>query len=179
MKKLVFIPVIMMLMVSCELIKKATQIEFESKFKLGYLIDLSADDNKIDEEKVIDLSEEKEFEKYKDNLEDVQLDSVVISIESYSGPDEVIVNGTIGYSKEDQFAGTTFAKISNLNITQLYKSGSTHKLIYDEDEVDNITAIMLNDQKIKMYLDGTASVVPVKFEFVVKIYSNIVAQPID
>ncbi len=179
MKRIVFVPFLILIVSSCELIKNATEIDFKSTFKLGYQVDLEQDDNSIYEEEIVSIADDEEAEKYKDKLEDLEVDSVVISITDYSGPENVTISGTLKYSKENENMGSVFANITELNIAQLFSNGTTYQLNYDESEVTGLSNLLMDDQIVKIYLEGTASEVPVSFYFTVEIYSNITAQALD
>jgi hypothetical protein len=179
MKKLLFIPVFVFALISCELIKDAAKIDIESEFKVSFQIDLEQDDTTINEVQVIYLTEDSDVNKYKKNIDDLKVDSVVISIANYTGPDVQLISGNISYSKTDKNEGTVFANIIDLDIADMFANDKTINLDYDKSQIVKAAEIMLKDLELKVYLDASVKEVPSSFKLVVKFHTTIVAQPLD
>ena len=117
MKKLILIPGLILLIASCEWLEQQTEIDFTSDFKKSFEVELGEDDYDIDEVDFITATDDDEVKKYKDNLESIVIDSVVVAIEEYDGPKEVLINGTLEYSDTLSTTGIVFAGITDLTAT--------------------------------------------------------------
>ena len=180
MRKLLITAIIFIAVLSsCELIKDATEVDFNADYGLSFNIGLGAGDTQINETDTIDLTGDSEFETYSDKLEEVILDSVLLTIPEYNGPETCYLTGTVEYSSVDQTNGKILASVSGVNIQNLYTTATAFKITIDKSQISGITDIMLNDKQIKVTLNGNASNVPVEFKCILRFYITVVAQPLD
>ena len=167
------------LIFSCDLLESITEIDFNADVKITYAVELDDEDNNINEAKTLTLTEDNQVEKYKDKIEDLKIDSVVVYVESYNGPSELKFDGLLKYSMTKDTIGIDFAQIDSLDLSELYEKGLTYRVEYDEGELINIQQILFDEKEIKVYLVGIVSDMPAMFKLAVRFYTTIVAQALD
>ena len=177
--KIVFIAIIILQGLACEALKDLASIDFKADFSVAYFVELDANDSELEATESFSLTDDSEVEKYKEKLEEIELDSVAIKIENLVGGSNVILNGNLKYSKIAETSGTIFANINNLNISALATSGQEQKLDVEVSEVNNITNLLEQEKEIKIYVSGTVSEVPLVCNIILVFYTTVTAEALD
>lgn len=163
MKKMLFsLAIITMAFTSCDLLDSVDDVEFNSDFTATYDVVATGDSVKL--EQVIKLADDADIEKYKDKLQKVTVDSLVLTTENYLGANGNKLNGSFKYSETTSTSPILFAEISDYALA----NGAKTKLALSAAQLATVQNIMLTKKEIKVYLRGkTTSAATFKLKAIV------------
>ncbi len=149
MKKLLLsLAVVALVLTSCDLFGDLDDINFETDFSASYNVSVTNDSAKLD--KIINLKDDPDIQKYQDKLKEVTIDSVILSVSDYTGVANNKLNGSVKYSEVTSTSPILFATITNLAL----ENGAKTKIIAAPAVIAAAQAIMKDKKEIKVYLRG-------------------------
>ncbi len=173
MKKLLLsLAVVALVVTSCDLFGDLDDIDFKTDFTASYNVTVTDDSAKLD--KVINLKDDPDIEKYQNKLKDVTIDSVVLSISDYSGAPNNKLNGAIKYSEVSSSTPVLFALVSNLAL----ENGAKTKITATPAIIAAVQTIMKDKKEIKVYLRGKTTGAAT-FTLNVQYYVTVKAEALD
>lgn len=173
MKKLLLsFAVIALVVTSCDLFGDLDDVEFDTDFTASYNVSVTNDSAKLD--KIINLKDDSEFEKYQSKIKDVTIDSVILMVENYQGNAGNKLSGSVKYSEVTSDIPVLFAQFSNLAL----ENGAKTKLTAAPAIIAAAQAIMKDKKEIKVYLRGKATG-SATFTLTVQYYVTIKASALD
>lgn len=173
MKKLLLsLAVVALVVTSCDLFGDLDDIDFKTDFTASYNVTATDDSAKLD--KVINLKDDEDIEKYQNKLKDVTIDSVILSVSDYVGTPGNKLNGAVKYSDVSSSSPILFASISNLAL----ENGAKTKITAAPAVITAVQTIMKDKKEIKVYLRGKATGAAT-FTLNVQYYVTVKAEALD
>ncbi len=161
---------------SCELFDKVDDVTFDIEIKHTFVINASATDplsyTEIEE---IDPTDNADFAKYKDKIQNVTINSVEYTVANYSGdPGITFSNGNGSFFA--QGTSSTALATAAINIQNISQAQGTIKTLeYSVQGLEAIASEMEQLKAVRMQVSGNVSAVPVAFNVPVTIKMTIVA----
>jgi hypothetical protein len=174
-KFLLSLAIVALVVTSCDLFGDLDDINFSTDFTASYDVTVATDSAKLD--KVINLKDDAEIEKYQSKLKDVTVDSVILSISDYTSNSNVTDNklsGSLKYSDVTSTSPLLFATISGLEL----KNGAKTKITAAPAVLSAVQMIMKDKKEIKVYLRGK-TLGAATFKLNVKYYVTVKAEALD
>jgi hypothetical protein len=162
---------------SCDLFDKVDDVtlpvELEHTFHVNETLDKTgvtySDMEVLDAAKV-----NSDFDTYKDKIKSITVESITYEVLNHTvGTTTIFSSGNIGYSSS---TGTSAASVASLGIENIKAAeGQTKNLPFNQTALNDIGNLLKNDKTVNLFLLGTFSKTPVKFDVKVKIKANITA----
>jgi len=169
---------IFLIIFSCDKVDELTDIDFP--VTLVKILPVSvANTNEMTTSIVLDATTDPEVMKYLDNIKQYEITELLFAIENYKAPneDEVYFDGVIGFSKISEDQPTSSCAANNIPITHWAGTGN-----FDIDKctsiLNEISAVLTNENAVKIYLIGTFTKAPLSFDLKVTSKIKITASPI-
>lgn len=148
-KVLLSLTIFALAVTSCDLLDKVDDVVFQTDYTATYPVSVTNDSIKL--EQVVNLTSDEEVDKYKDKLQNVTVDSLILKVEGYtSSVSGNKLSGSLKYSETTSTAPILFAEISNFTLSE----GAKTKLTPSAAQLANIQNILLTKKAIKVYLRG-------------------------
>jgi hypothetical protein len=162
---------------SCDLFDKVDDVSFDIELSHTFNVDETVIGGSKTYSKVEILDAAKlnsDFNKYKDKIKSITVTGVTYEVSNYTTAKSVIfTNGKIGFSSS---TGTSASSVASLGVEDVKAAvGQVKNLAYNQAALDEISTTIKNDKKANIYLNGTFSETPVKFDVKVIVKATLVA----
>jgi hypothetical protein len=164
---------------SCSLFDKVDDVSFEVDLEHTFVIteDLESDSPvTYAEGDSWDPKDEPEFDKYKDKIKEITVNSVTYTVSDYQAEGDVVFSNGTGKFKATAGSATALAS-AGINIQSVQGAqGSVHELSYAISDLNAIADQLEEIDPIFFEVGGTFSHTPVYFKVNVKINCTITAE---
>lgn len=165
---------------SCDLFDKVDDVTLDVELEHIFHVDETLDQTGVTyvDMEVIDAADvNSDFEKYKDKIKSVTVNSVTYEVMNHTvGVNTIFTNGNIGFSAA---TGQSASSVASLGIQGIKAAeGQVKNLQYDQTSLNTIGTLLKDDKVVNIYLIGTFSKTPVKFDVRVKMKTSITADAI-
>jgi hypothetical protein len=128
---------------------------------------------------LLDATSDSEIDTYADKIKSFDINKLYIAIENYSAPDddEYYFNGTLGFSSKSETSASATCNISPLNITHVENTGQ-FEINNCNDILADVSSMLLDENAVKIYLDGSFTKAPFQFDLVVTVELSVTANPL-
>jgi hypothetical protein len=115
-----------------------------------------------------------DFDTYKEKIKSITVEGITYEVMNHTvGETVVFTNGNIGFSAS---TGASASSVASLGIENIKAAeGQVKNLNFNQTALNDIGTLLKNDKKVNLFLLGTFSKTPVKFDVRVKIKANITA----
>jgi hypothetical protein len=162
---------------SCDLFDKVDDVTFDIELSHTFNVDetVVGGSKSYVKTEVLDAAKvNKDFDKYKDKVKSITVTSVTYEVANYTTAKSVIfTNGKIGFSNATSSSASSVASLGVEDIKAAV--GQVKNLSYNQAALDEISTTLKNDKKANIYLTGTFSETPVKFDVKVVVKATLVA----
>jgi PBP1b-binding outer membrane lipoprotein LpoB len=166
---------------SCDLFDKVDDVtlddvELEHVFHVNETLDQTG--MTYSHMEVLDAADvNSDFEKYKDKIKSITVNSVTYEILNHTvGTTTIFTNGNIGFSAA---GGTSASSVASLGIENIKAAeGQVKNLNFNQTGLNEMGTLLKDDKTVNLYLMGTFSKTPVKFDVKVKVKVSITADAI-
>ncbi|HMJ69455.1 MAG TPA: hypothetical protein VK508_11185 [Cyclobacteriaceae bacterium] len=156
---------------SCDLFDKVDDVTIDVTLEHTFHVDekLDADNVAYLDFEILDAADvNSDFAKYKDKIKSISVSSVTYEVQNHTvGTGTIFTNGKIGYSPANATSVSVVAALSVANIKAA--EGQVLNLPFQQAGLDEIGNLLKNDKTVGLYLIGTFSETPVKFDVKVKL----------
>lgn len=159
------------LMASCDLFDKADDISFSTEFDKSLTVD-NAGKGSYSDQITLDATTDPEVAKYKEKIQNIELNDVTYKVSNYTGPDDATFSGDVLFGVNGDLGSVS---ISGLNLSDASSSGDEMDLDLSQDEVNAVAAQLKNDKTVLVTMAGEFSDGPVSFVVTVKVDAKITA----
>ena len=160
---------------SCELVKEATETEFDAGIVKDISINLTAEDPLIEETILVNIKEDEEVDKYYDKLKDVEIERISLKIADLSATGEnKMTDGYLAYSAITNAEETLLYNFQSVDLNAL-NSGASLDLPITADNFSKLEALLLSPGYLTFYLKGTMEEVPTTLTLLLTINTKITA----
>ena len=160
---------------SCDLFDKVDDVTFEIALDHTFQVNETAEAQDVSyglQELLDAASVNSDFDKYKDKIKSVTVTSVTYTIKNVE-TEVIFSDGVIGFSAA---TGSTATKVASLGVENIKAAENQVKnLPYDQAAIDELSNLLKNDKKANIYLSGTLSETPAKFDVFVTVKASITA----
>lgn len=158
-KSLLILSAFILVFSSCE-----QNLEFliNHTFQYDYQVDVPEDTTAFTYDFLIDVSSNSELSDNIDNISNFTINSLKYSITDYIGGSDVSGELTFTfYNASDVSLGGSILTVSNLQ--DFAGSGQKQTLDLTQETINAVQSELLNNQQVKISVDGSVSEVPVNF----------------
>ncbi len=182
-KSLMGLAVIAFTFSGCDLVDKADDVTFDIELTHTFVIDETFDSEgePVDyaDADSWDPKEEPEFDKYKDKIKEIIVNSVSYTVTDYQAEGDVTFSDGVGSFKATTNSATALAS-ARLPIQNVATSvGGEFTLDYTVDQLNAIAEHLESIEPIFFQVSGTFSETPVTFKVPVTIHCTIKANALD
>jgi hypothetical protein len=151
---------------SCDLFDKVDDVTVDVKLTHTFHVDETKDANNVtySDLEILDAAKvNSDFEKYKDKIKSITVTGVTYEVQNHTvGTTTIFTNGNIGFSSS---TGTSASSVASLGVDNIKASeGQVKNLNYNQAALDDIGNLLKDDKTVNLYLIGTFSKTPVKFD---------------
>lgn len=161
------------LMASCDLFDKADDISFSTEFDES--ISVSNAEGSYSSSITLDATTDPEVAKYKEKIQNIELNEVTYTVSNYVGPDDATFTGDILFGVAGDIDKLGSVSISGLNLSDASTSGDEMDLNLSQDEVNAVALQLKDDKTVLVTMAGEFSDGPVSFIVTVKVDAKITA----
>lgn len=165
---------------SCELFDKVDDVTFNIVLEHPFVVDEDFDSKgssvSYSDNQIIDAAKvSSDFAKYKDKIQDIQVNKITYIVSEYAAPGAKVVftNGKLGFSAESATAGLELAELAFQDIQAA--QGSEKTLPISQAGLDQLASILKDNKIAKIHSTGTFSSTPVSFKVLVKVDCTVTA----
>jgi hypothetical protein len=162
---------------SCDIFDKVDDVTIEVELEHVFKVNETKDANNVSYNhfEVLDAADvNSDFEKYKDKIKSITVTGVTYEVQEHTvGTGTIFTNGNIGFSAASGSSATSVASLGVENIKAA--EGQVKNLIFNQAGLDEIGKLLKDDHTVNVYLIGTFSKTPVKFNVKVKVKASITA----
>ncbi|MEQ9592016.1 MAG: hypothetical protein RLN86_05425 [Cyclobacteriaceae bacterium] len=166
-----------MLFSSCDLFDKADDISLTRDLTqtLNVSESNSGTDLSYSKSFIIDATTDPEVDKYKDKINEVEVNKITYKISNFVGTSGTTFSGDLKFAQASASTFTIAATINNLDLSQASSSGTSFDLDFSPTDVSTIAGLLKNDKSVQVQLSGTLSEGPASFSVEVTINATITA----
>ncbi len=147
----------------CELFEDALSTEIDTELSQTFSININETDNlSYAEMKTISVADDPDVKDYIDNIKDYTINEVYYTITGYAGAGNITFTGSIAFSAPESAEATPLTVFEDLLIPNV-ADGEKHDFPIEEGSIEDAENILLNNDAIKLYLEGVFSDAPVTF----------------
>ncbi len=163
---------------SCDLFDKVDDVTFDIELNHTFNVDetVVGGSKTYSKTQILDAATvNSDFNKYKEKIKSVTVTGVTYEVSNYASSkgNVIFTNGKIGFSTA---SGTAATSVASLGVEDIKAAvGQTKNLSYNQAALDEISSALKNDKKANIYLTGTFSETPVKFDVKVIVKATLVA----
>jgi hypothetical protein len=162
---------------SCDLFDKVDDVTIPIELEHTFLVNETLDKTGMtySDLEVLDAAKvNSDFDKYKDKIKNITVTEITYQITNHTvGTTTIFTNGNIGYSSS---TGTSAASVASLGVENIKAAeGQTKTLPFNQTALNDIGTLLKNDKTVNLFLLGTFSKTPVKFNVTVKVKADITA----
>lgn len=133
---------------------------------------------------LLDLTTNTEINDHIDKIKDIKIERITYRILNYDASPHnsavMLLSGTASFGPFDSSVETITGNFAaSAAAVNLQTTTAETDLDFDADQFNEIAEMLLNDQKAKVYTEGTLSQIPVAFTVRAKFYFEITANAID
>lgn len=164
---------------SCDLFDKVDDVTLEVELEHIFHVNETLDQTGVTygHVEILDAADvNSDFEKYKDKIQSVTVNSVTYEIMNVTVGTPIFTNGNIGFSAANATSASSVASLGVENIKAA--EGQVKNLPFDQAGLNTIGTLLKDDKTVNIYLSGTFSKTPVKFDVKVKVKTSITADAI-
>lgn len=158
-------------MASCDLFDKADDISFSTEFEKSLTVD-QAGKGSYSDKIILDATTDAEVAKYKEKIQNIELNKVTYRVSEYDGPADATFTGDILFGENGNLGSVS---ISGINLLDASTSGDEMELDLSQDEVNAVAAQLKNDKTVLVTMAGEFSDGPVSFVVTVTMNAKITA----
>jgi hypothetical protein len=162
---------------SCDLFDKVDDVTLDITLEHTFHVDekMDADAVTYADLEILDAADvNSDFAKYKDKIKSIMVSSITYEVQNHTiGTTTIFTDGNIGYSASTSTTVTSAASLGIQNIKMA--EGQVLNLPFQHAALDDIGNLLKNDKTVALYLRGTFSETPVKFDVKVKLKCAITA----
>lgn len=159
------------LMTSCDLFDKADDISFSSEFEKSITVE-NAGKGSFSDKITLDATSDPEVAKYKEKIQNIELNDVTYKVSNYVGPVDATFTGDILFGVNGNLGSVS---ISAIGLSAASTSGDEMDLDLSQDEVNAVAAQLKNDKSVLVTMAGEFSDGPVSLVVTVKAKAKITA----
>jgi len=159
------------LMASCDLFDKADDISFSTEFDESITVN-DAPAGSYSDQITLDATTDPEVAKYKEKIQNIELNEVTYKVSNYVGPDDATFTGDVLFGTNGTLGSVS---ISAVNLSDASNSGDEMELDLSQDEVNAVAAQLKDDKAVLVTMAGEFSDGPVSFVLTVKVDAKITA----
>lgn len=163
---------------SCDLFDKVDDVTLPVELEHVFHVDETAVSNSsvtYADMEVLDAAKvNSDFDTYKEKIKSISVEGITYEVMNHTvGTTVVFTNGNIGYSAA---TGSSASSVASLGIENIKAAeGQTKNLNFSQTALNEIGTLLKDDHTVNLFLIGTFSKTPVKFDVKVKIKANITA----
>ncbi len=168
----------MLCLIACEETKDLADVTFPTTLVKSLPVDVSST-SEMTSSIVLDATVDPEINQYADKIKKYEITELLFAIENYSAPteDEIYFNGSFGFSAKSQNQPAVSCAADFINITHWKNTGSFPISTCDEI-LEGISQTFTSENAVKIYMKGTFSKEPVKFDLIVTVKVKVTANPL-
>jgi hypothetical protein len=173
-------------LMTCDALEKADDITFHADIELDFVTDENGEGTDVpyDDVQLLDLTTNTEINQHIDKIKDIKIERITYRIINYDASPHFsavqLTSGTVSFGTFDSaikaITGNFAASAAAVNLPT---TTAETDLDFDADQFNDIAEMLLEDQKIKMYSEGTLSQTPVAFTVRARFYFEITADALD
>lgn len=169
-----------LVLLACDEVNELTTIDFNST--LNFVLNASETSTgqsiPYNETVIFDATAvDADFDRYADNIEDIDITSLEFSIDNYSGPQDGVYlsDGIFGWADvgASSFASESSCSVDNLLIIN---SDAYFDVFPCNQILDRIAGHLVQEQAVKLFLQGTLQSAPVSFDLNVRMAVKVTAR---
>lgn len=165
---------------SCDLFDKVDDVTIDVTLEHIFHVDETADLSNVTygDLEILDAADvNSDFEKYKDKIKSITVNEVTYEVMNHTvGTTTIFTNGNIGFSASTGASATSVASLGIENIKAA--EGQVKNLPFSQPGLNEIGTLLKDDKTVNVYLYGTFSKTPVKFDVKVKVMVSMTADAI-
>jgi hypothetical protein len=121
-------------------------------------------------------SSDQEFNKYKDKIKNVSVNSATYTIQNCTIAGVLFTNGTIAYSSVAATEPDPTFAIANVGVENVKAAENQPKnLQFNQVALNDMSNLLKNNKQLNVYLAGTLSTSPAKFDVLLTINATVTA----
>lgn len=166
---------------SCDLFDKVDDVTIEVELEhIFHVNETAVSDNPVTyaDVQLLDAADvNSDFEKYKDKIKSITVNSITYEVMNHTvGTTTIFTNGNIGYSAA---TGQSASSVASLGIQNIKAAENQVKnLDFSQAALNDMGTLLKNDKELNLFLIGTFSKTPVKFDVKVKMKTSMTADAI-
>lgn len=173
-------------LVTCDALEKADDITFHSAIEIDFVTDENGEgtDAPYEDVQLLDLATNAEINEHIDKIKDIKIERITYRILNYDASPHfsavLLTSGTASFGSADSNTPTVIGNFAaSAAAVNLQTTTAETDLDIDADQFNDVAQMLLDDQKVKMYSEGTLSQIPVAFTVRAKFYFEITANALD
>lgn len=162
---------------SCDLFDKVDDVTIEVELEHIFHVNETADLTGVTytDMEILDAADvNSDFDKYKDKIKTITVNSITYEVMNHTeGTTTIFTNGNIGYSAA---SGSSASSVASLGIQNIKAAeGQVKNLDFNQTALNDMGTLLKNDKVLNLFLMGTFSKTPVKFDVKVKMKTSMTA----
>lgn len=121
-------------------------------------------------------SADPEFNKYKETIKSVAVANVTVTIQNCTTAGIIMTGGTLAYSPRVTTDPDPTIAVVNLGVENIKAAENQEtNLHFNQAAINDMSNLLKTDKQLNLYLSGTLSTTPAKFDVLVKINATVTA----
>jgi hypothetical protein len=168
---------------SCSLFDKADDVTLHLTFEHTFSIDQTTEDTDVIYQmspQLLDAAAvSPDFATYKDKIKSISVTGVTYEIQNCTISGVLFTDGKIAYSAITETEPSTdvnIGAIANVGVENVKAAENQEKTLqYGQVALNDMSNLLTRNKELNVYLTGTLSKTPARFDVVLKINANVVA----
>ncbi|HEX8061213.1 MAG TPA: hypothetical protein VF473_09780 [Cyclobacteriaceae bacterium] len=120
-----------------------------------------------------------DFNTYKENIKSVAVSGVTYTVQNVSTAGVILTNATIAYSAITATQPDPTIAVANIGAENIKAAENQQRILnFNQPALNDMSNWLTKNKQINLYLDGTLSTTPAKFDILVTINATVKANPI-
>jgi hypothetical protein len=164
---------------SCDWFDKVDDVTFDVTLSHTFHIDQTAagDDVVYQVQELLDAAAvDSDFNKYKENIKSISVNSVTYEVQNCTTAGVIFSDGTVAYSVITVTEPDPTIAVADLGVENVKAAENQEKnLHFSQVALNDMSNLLKANKELNVYLNGTLSTTPAKFDVVLKIKATVTA----